>query len=358
MVCHEMDFSQDQVRALDGIECWRYEIPSQELTLGGFAGTGKTTIISYLADQWPGVAVAALCGKAANVLRSKGVSAQTIHSLIYCPYEDAYGKVRFRRKEKLENVNTIIIDEASMVDHLIHQDLLSFDKPVLFVGDHGQLEPIGTNPGLMEAPDYRLEEIHRQAQGNPIIRLSSCFREGKDVPYGASRDGRLRVVPKSSFQSFLSANAQFICGFNKTRHEVNRRIRQLRGLTSKHPEPGETLICLRNNKRFGLFNGQQVKCLWVHKVRKRTLEMEIEAEDGTVATVTCLARQFGSDVDKEHRDENVLLLDYGYCLTAHKSQGSEWDSVVVLEEVASLWDPKRWRYTVATRAKERLVYCG
>lgn len=71
----------------------------------------------------------------------------------------------------------------------------------------------------------------------------------------------------------------------------------------------------------------------------------------------CLREQFGQQPIKEFRSQKVALMDYGYCLTAHKAQGSEWNEVLVLEEIGRTWDPRRWRYTVATRAKERLVYC-
>jgi ATP-dependent exoDNAse (exonuclease V) alpha subunit len=57
-------------------------------------------------------------------------------------------------------------------------------------------------------------------------------------------------------------------------------------------------------------------------------------------------------------DQKVALMDYGYCLTAHKAQGSEWEEVLVLEEIARGWDACRWRYTTTTRAKERLTYCA
>jgi ATP-dependent exoDNAse (exonuclease V) alpha subunit len=71
-----------------------------------------------------------------------------------------------------------------------------------------------------------------------------------------------------------------------------------------------------------------------------------------------LKEQFGHDLIKDFRSKDLLLFDYAYCITAHKAQGSEWDSVVVLEQISNRWDAKRWRYTAATRAKERLVYCA
>jgi len=355
-----LDFSLDQQAALDAILEWRAQHPrgdNQYSTLGGYAGTGKSTLVSHLAEIWDNVAIATLCGKAAHVLRLKGATeAQTIHSLIYVPYKRADGKMSYRRRHALNGTQTLIIDEASMIDHLLFTDLLSFRLPVLFVGDHGQLEPIGTNPSLMANPKLRLEKIHRQAMGNPILRLATAFREGKPVPHWQDRQGRLRIVSRSDFNRLISPDVQMICGFNKTRHEINAHIRQKldrQGIVT----PGEKLICLRNNRSWNIFNGQQVTVLDIAYESRDTIDLEVETDDGRCFMLPCLRRQFGHNLIEDFRSKEVALMDYGYCLTAHKAQGSEWDDVLALEQIAKQCDARRWRYTVATRAKERLVYC-
>lgn len=357
-----LDFSLDQQVVLDAILEWRAQNPrgdNQHFTLGGYAGTGKSTLVSYLGETWDNVAIAALCGKAAHVLRLKGaVDAQTIHSLIYVPYRRADGKMSFRRRQTLNGTQTLIIDEASMVDHLLFADLLSFGLPVLFVGDHGQLEPIGTNPSLMANPKLRLEKIHRQAVDNPILRLAAAFREGRPVPHWNDRQGRLRVVGKGEFSRLISPEVQMICGFNKTRHQINAQIRQMKGLSRQElVSPGEKLICLRNNPTWNIFNGQQVTVLDVVHESGDMIDLEVETDDGRCFMLPCLRRQFGQNPIEDFRSKEVALMDYGYCLTAHKAQGSEWDQVLAVEEIDTRWDTRRWRYTVATRAKERLVYC-
>ncbi len=356
-----LSFSKDQQAALDAILEWRAGNPSgnsQYTALGGYAGTGKTTLIAFLAEHWPNVAVAALCGKAAHVLRFKGVDASTIHSLIYLPFEDAEGKIRYRRRRSLEGVETLIIDEASMIDNYLFSDLVSFGLPILFVGDHGQLEPIGPNPGLMAYPQLRLEKIHRQAADSPILKLATTFRKGKSVKYGRDSQGRLSVLGKGDFDRMVSPDYQIIVGFNKTRHEVNARVRELMGNAKKQIAPGEKLVCLRNNRGWGIFNGQQVIVQDVVRESQDTLDVAVESDDGRVFTVPVLREQLGRDLIQDFQSNEVALMDYGYCLTAHKAQGSEWDAVLVKEEVARSWDARRWRYTVATRAKERLIYCA
>jgi exodeoxyribonuclease-5 len=353
----ELDFSADQEKALLEVMEWRNALPRQFLVMGGYAGTGKSTLISHLAAEWQGVAVCALCGKAAQVLRDKGAEATTIHGLIYVPFKDAQGKFRFERRRHLCGVRTIIVDEASMIDEVLFSDLLSFRLPVLFVGDHGQLEPIGDNPNLMKAPDVRLENIHRQAKDNPILQVATAFREGRTVPNWSDKSGRLHVITKGEFEHGLQPGCQIICGYRKTRHEVNRWMRAKNGFDRFIVHPGERLICLRNNRLWKMFNGQQVNVLDVYCERKQAIALEVETDDGRVFTVECLKEQFGRDLDANCHRQDLLHFDYGYCITAHKAQGSEWNSVAVFEEIASAWDARRWRYTVATRAKERLVYC-
>lgn len=354
-----IEFSEDQIDAISRINDWKGSGNKQTLTLGGYAGTGKTTIISHLADEWDCCAVAALCGKAANNLRSKGVSrAQTIHSLIYEPSTEM-GKVVFTRKPFLES-EMVIVDEASMVNTEIRDDLLSFDVPVLFVGDHGQLEPIGDNPGLMLDPEIRLEKIHRQARENPILRLASAFRENRHVPIWSSPCGRLEVTARKRFAELANdeSDAQFICGFNATRHGVNKAIRERLGFSDSVLCPGDRVICLRNNREFNLFNGQQAKVLSVRNEHKSRIDVSIETDDGDVVSVPCIREQFGNDMLPFYKgSKEDCFFDWAYCITAHKAQGSEFDEVIALEEIASAWNAARWRYTVVTRAKESLIYC-
>jgi exodeoxyribonuclease-5 len=331
-------------------------------------------VIAHLTDtEETGIAVATLAGKAASVLRRKGVcQAQTLHSLLYEVKEDRYGNLQFFLRSRLmapdrqgvgHDATMVIVDEASMVDKQLHYDLHKFNLPVLYVGDHGQLEPIGDNPFLMLHPRVRLETIHRQVADNPILRLATAFREGRDTQvWDAFNKGwrdpsdRLQLGFATDYQRFLKPDVQVICGFNSTRHDINAHIRISKGIRQHLPEPGDLLICLRNNPGFGVFNGQQAKCLEIVRQDGLVTEMKIEVEDGTVKTLPTLNRQYGTNQISQFYNRDICLYDYGYCVTAHKSQGSEWDEVMVIEELANSWDPRRWRYTVATRARHKLTY--
>lgn len=364
-----LEYSIDQQAALDSIWEWRASWPKakQWFTLGGYAGTGKTTIISELLKGWRNVAVVAPTGKAVNRLKQCGVEeASTIHGLIYRPWEDLEGKIHYKRIKELEGIDTIICDEASMVNQYLFNDLLCYTKPVLFVGDHGQLEPIGENPNLMVDPNVRLEKIHRQSESNPIIRLAAAWREGREQSvydavqskgYWQDKEERCTVTSKNNFEQYIDSGMQLICGFNNSRHRLNAICRERRGYGGPLPQPGEKLICLKNNKDFGIFNGQQAVCVCTHRPRRKNVEIELEMDDGRTITAACRIEQFGRNSITEHKDNEVALFDFAYVITCHKAQGSEWPGVAILEEIAGAWNPRRWRYTSTTRAKEKLVYC-
>ena len=192
-----MELSEDQIRCLNKLREWVVANIKKNsfITMGGYAGTGKTTLIGKLRKdlklQYPNIKIAFACftGKAARVLKNKlteaeavceGDSCGTIHSLIYSPIEnDKKEIIGWKRRNEME-ADLIIIDEASMVDENIWKDLRSYGKPIIAVGDHGQLPPINGNFNLMERPILRLEQIHRQMAENPIIKLSIMARkEGK-----------------------------------------------------------------------------------------------------------------------------------------------------------------------------------
>src|SRR5262249_11808404 len=155
-------------------------------TLGGYAGTGKSTLVRVLKDELSSFAVCAYTGKAANVLRKKGLPAKTIHSLIYRPrvreWEDENGKLQIetlwdRKPARDVECDGFIVDEASMVDEGIYNTLRSYKKPIIFVGDHGQLEPVNGNGfNLMGSPDITLRQVHRNA--GEIAEFANFIRQG------------------------------------------------------------------------------------------------------------------------------------------------------------------------------------
>jgi len=327
-----------------------------EITVGGHAGCGKTTIIQHLITLLPGFAVCAYTGKATNVLRTKGVEkASTIHSLIYKPYVDVNKKVYFSLASNIE-YEGIVVDEASMVSSTIYKDLMSFKKPVIFVGDHGQLEPIGDSFNLMQNPDYKLETIHRNA--GEIAHFAEYIRNGYrpaswEVRHGSS--DKIQFLNKQNYVNVFEDVDQIICAFNKTRAEVNKKVRDAQNRGAK-PEIGDRVICLRNDAKLGLFNGMQGEIVDLNKFM-----MTFQSEDNTFDNSIEIAYEpsvFGQVKYEFDRDrDSPHPFDYAYAVTAHKFQGSEQNKILVLEQKCDLWDSKRWSYTAASRAREKIYWC-
>lgn len=320
-------------------------------TLGGYAGTGKTTLIKYVTKFFPTFAVAAYTGKAANVLRKKNIPASTIHSRIYKPtFMD--GVVYFERTSD-PGCDGFIIDEASMVTREIYEDLETFGLPIIYVGDHGQLEPVDSNFNLMETPDYTLEEIHRNA--GDIARFAERLRKGYVASGFKSEDGSVEFIGKLTDDKLVEAD-QVICAFNKTRVEINKRVRDIKGYT-KPIEIGERVMCLRNNKKAGLFNGMQGTVLntYVGKYGKKF--MDFQFDETVLKDVWYDSGCFGQESYKfKIGQDTPNPFDYAHCITAHKSQGDEFGKVLVIEQKCKNWTHKRWAYTAASRAKEKLIW--
>src|SRR3569623_3600695 len=259
-----MQFTPHQEDALKAVADWLKAKPGtgstpQIFRLFGYAGTGKTTLATHLAEAVDGeVKFAAFTGKAASVMRGKGCrGATTIHSLIYRARESGEEIPSFDLWDEApaSKASLIIIDECSMVDPELGKDLLSFDVPLLVLGDPAQLPPIQGGGFFTEAePDVMLTEVHRQAQDNPIIRLSMDIRAGEYLEPG--RYGETEVVPKGELdpQRVLDAD-QVLVGRNNTRRVYNMRMRERRGFKDTMPVAGDKLVCLRNNRKKGLFNG-------------------------------------------------------------------------------------------------------
>lgn len=322
--------------------------------VGGLAGTGKTTLVSYLLKTLKGFACCAFTGKAAEVLRSKGVEASTIHSLIYNvgaddddEEEPEVGTLVFSKKPSIP-FKGIIVDEASMVGRSIYQDLISYDLPIIFIGDHGQLEPVNEDMYLMANPDHRLETVHRNA--GDIARFAHHLRSGGEASdFELSKNSPVQVLQKKDCQPHLLNSDQIICALNSTRVQVNKYIRQLKGYNPIKPVSGDRVISLRNSRKYKIVNGSQGI---VRGVRARKLTVEFYNKTLSIEYSPTTFNQEKQSGDNMY----VHPFDYAYAVTCHKAQGSEWKKTFVLEQKISAWDHKRWAYTAASRAKETMIW--
>jgi exodeoxyribonuclease-5 len=325
-------------------------------TLGGYAGTGKTTCIRALKACHPDMVVCSFTGKAANILRRKGIDdASTIHSLIYQPRKNAKGETVFElRAFPPFGARGFIIDESSMVGETIYKDLLSFGLPCVFVGDHGQLEPIEQGFNLMAKPDYTLETIHRHA--GEIPRFAEWLRVGKPARDFRSESGAVTLLRNGEVKPSQAMSVdQMIVGFNRTRCEFNDKARAALGRTGI-VEVGERVMCLRNDRDEGIFNGMQGTVTEVESHDGR-LRIDFDTFDGLHPHLEVDAGQFGKKKGPgKDCPRCIHYFDYAYAITAHKSQGDEWPSVMVFEQECPHWEHKRWAYTAASRAQQQLFW--
>lgn len=406
-----MKWGLEQDAALEAVADWMRS-DQQLFRLFGYAGTGKTTLARHFAEGVEGqVLFGAYTGKAAHVLRQKGCGeAKTIHSMIYHSKEHARSHIKEMELDLAEliselrregtddeeaarhpNVKTlrgkldeersklarpmftlnsdsdvkraklVVIDECSMVDGQMGQDLLSFGTKVLVLGDPAQLPPVGGAGFFTEGvtPDIMLKDIHRQATDNPIIAMATRVREGRTLELGTY--GSSAVIGREDIRQDDVMNAgQVLVGRNATRHASNKRLRALLGFQAEgQPEPDDKLVCLRNNHDLGLLNGALWRVEEVGHIGGETCHMTIRPEEGGDAQeLEAHMHYFQGRADKlgwwEKKDAQEF--DYGYALTCHKAQGSQWDNVMVFDES---WvfrqDRHRWLYTAITRAAEQVT---
>ena len=415
-MANEIELSPDQYTCYCSINDWidtvRRSSSSTQcntiLTVGGYAGTGKTTLISKVRkDLGRGLKVAfcAYTGKAASVLKKKlieqsaifsGDYCGTIHRLIYIPIVDESTNeiIRWDKTSHLD-YDIIICDESSMVGEEIFEDLQSFEIPILAVGDHGQLPPVDSAMNLMENPDIKLEKIHRTAEESPIIKLSLMARNEGFIPFNKFSNEVMKVYPNDpEITRFVKESGNFmdsviLCGFNNTRVSMNTKIRNFRNLHGIHPHIGERVICLKNNndaKPSPIYNGVCGTVYYFKTYNKYCYaEIDIDGSDRYKGKISShafntpkpnlneyilVSKNENRDIDLDNyihtgyfnknslRKKFLDTFDYGYCLTVHKSQGSEWENVMVIEEPCKYWSGdlwNRWLYTAVTRAKHRLV---
>lgn len=404
-----MKWSPQQQEALDAVQAWLDGRRAgtdhrQTFYLAGYAGSGKTTLAREFAlASGLTTEFVAFTGKAALVLQRKGCpDARTIHSLIYVPVikskatlldlEEELGnlpegdprrakleqdiedeKLRLRSPSFTRNEASTIIDaelvvcdEVSMVGQQMGEDLLSFGVPVLVLGDPAQLPPVKEGGYFTNRePDFMLTEVHRQAAGSPVLKLATDVRSGRSLAVGDY--GTSKVVPKGAVQlDEAMAHDQIICGKNATRRAINRQVRRRLGFTSDLPQKGDRLVCLRNDKDkdggMSILNGSFWNVMADPRVdadgETMTLIIEDADEPGIPRIVSAWTHHFLGRGDELpwFRARDHQEFDYGYAITCHKAQGSQWDRVLVYDES---WvfraDKRKWLYTAVTRAAEAVT---
>lgn len=373
-----ISWSAQQLQALDAVRSWQSEATQPFFYLAGYAGTGKSTLANEIAHRSKGKTLfAAYTGKAAAVMREKGCeAAATIDSLIYIPkieqtcmaeppckrppcddrcrhYREKFIGRELNADSAVADADQMIIDEVSMVGKQMGRDLLSFGTPVLVLGDTAQLPPIGDAGFFTDRePDFQLTEVHRQALGSPVIKLATRARERRPLRYGDYGDSA--VIDDISTNEMLNFD-QVICGTHRTRHRLIRKIRRKLGFTGTTPETGEKVLCLKNHRGLGLRNGTLWTVTATTPLGGGFIGMTVEDDDGEAVEVVAPEDGFTSfDGNGSNLPEQPFA--FGYAITCHKAQGSQWGSVLVIDESAVFRQHRwNWLYTAITRAAERVA---
>lgn len=375
-----LQWGPQQTVALESVCNWLEAGFPQVFRLFGFAGTGKTTLAKAIAAQSGlDVLFAAYTGKAALMLRLKGCArATTLHRLLYIPIiDDKTGALlgfELNTKSPLEGAQLAILDECSMVDAEIGGDLLRSGVQVLVLGDPAQLPPIN-GPGMFDSltPEVLLTEIHRQAADNPIIAMSMDVRAGKPLTLGKRGDSQVLRRVALTDDTLLREADQILVGRNTTRQQVNRAMRKLFGRMDPLPVEGDKLVCLANDHKLGLLNGSLWEVaaprierlplnppLWKRgpKIANPNMRLQIRSldEERPLQFVEVHPAAFLGGEIPWIKGAPSQKFDYGYALTVHKAQGSQWNRVLVFDESAVFREHKsRWLYTAITRAAERVT---
>lgn len=387
-----IELNTQQVHALYDIENWWDKGNDQVYEISGAAGTGKTFLVNYFIEQIgldpSEVAFTAFAGKAAMQLARNGLPAQTIHSLIYNHEKvldlDENGKIQvspvtgkplmkweFILKEKLfKEPKLIVIDEASMVNAQLANDLMSFEIPVIALGDLNQLPPVIGKPVFLQHPNFILTQIMRQAENDPIVWLSQRVLNGKKLEYGAY--GTSSVGSKSSLNDYNLLNTDIVLtGTNKLRHKINDLYRNqlLQIKKPEIPKVGEKIICVKNDwtrsieHSIYLMNGLAGYVDYVDMESYNGKELKIDFRPDFLSKkfknvkldYKRLYNMYGEN-EKEDIFSRLNQFEFAYAITTHKSQGSQWDDVTYLDERAG-WDAetyKKLQYTAITRAKKAI----
>lgn len=375
----------------------RYNNRDPYTVIAGFAGSGKSTLISHIIaalNLYPeDVAYVAFTGKAAEVLRRKGCpNACTAHKLLYYSSKTVDGKFIFRARKSLEApYKLIVVDEVSMLPKELWELLLSHRIPVIACGDPGQLPPINKDSAntVLDKPHIFLDEIMRQAQDSEIIRLSMDIRESRPLNYFRGNEVQI-IRPEEVVDGMYTWADQILVGTNKKRTEINNYMREMCG-RSGAPTAGDKIISLENHwdildleGNSALVNGTigYVKTCEpsriVYPIRpsfvigpintyKINMTNEISEDyeslicdkrylDEGIKSLTS-KQEYHIYRNKERLPSLPCQIDYGYAITVHRAQGSEWNKILIYEEKFPFdkEEHKRWLYTAVTRGSDRCV---
>lgn len=338
------------------------------------------------------VCYCAFTGKAAEVLRQRGCpNAQTVHKLLFRGFKTPEGKFIFRPRKKTEcNYKIVVIDEISMLSKDLWERLLGYNFYILALGDPFQLPPVDESNSnhILDNPHVFLKTIFRQAQDSEIIQLSMKVRENKPISYSIGKETQV-VRPANMVEGMYTWADQIITATNPTRERINKEVRTVLGKTGE-PQVGDKIISLENH--WDILDDKEESALvngtigYIKEIEETTItypirpgfvigpiavyKMTFENEIGEVFRNIIVDKKYFLTGKKTltskqeywiYKAKNApsvpCCFDYGYAITGHKAQGSEWNKVLVIEERFPFDKEthKKWVYTSITRGSNKVV---
>lgn len=390
----EKQFTEKQLEAIDMAKALAQK--GMVGIIAGCAGTGKTFALSGVIEQLECTLLAPTGKAAVRVSELTGCQATTVHRWLYDVKETVGGAVRFEKrpldKISIPEGKLIVVDEASMIPQDMYNDLIEtvtgIDCGLLLVGDPFQLPPVTKEKGVesfsvfdLDIARVTLDEIMRQAEKSPVIKLSRFIREGEIAEAMDVADLVLDKKVGTKVVDVIDGGGMVLVHSNKARHHVNRYYREQKGLTDI--QTGEPLLVLKNNYKLNVFNGETfdfegygdfvgenvVYCMFSKK------EAKIKFYMTTIGGQPCIVSPNILEGEAQELSVNALETsvgywvrkgvpyihaNFGYALSVHKSQGSETETaLLLLEPTVNLHtiEGRRFAYTGITRARSK-VYLG
>ena len=367
--------------------------------LTGGPGTGKTTILSavvtlfakehhlslepkdYEDEAFP-IQLAAPTGRAAKRLgETIGLPAQTIHRLLGLTAVDDH---QYLEQAQEISGRLLIIDEMSMVDQQLFRTLLQSipeGMQVLLVGDQDQLPSVG--PGRVFAdliaseclPTTKLTKIYRQSADSTIVSLAREINQGNipdnltanlpDRSFIACLPGQVEHIVEQVMQKSMSRNFPLeetqilapmyrgVAGIDALNNGVQALVNPRKTTETKEIEfgpvkyrIGDKVIQLQNDGQRGIYNGDIGRITGIEVASKKNDQQAKLIVDFS-----------GQEIELGPADWRNLSL--AYCVSIHKSQGSEYQLVILpLTMQSHRMLQRKLLYTAITRAKDKLVMVG
>jgi len=388
-------WTKDQKKIIDeGVKHIRSNTGPQVYEFAGRAGTGKSTVFYEILRRsglpFSRVAAMAYIGQAAINMRLKGLTnAKTIHSWLYraievpklngdgSPMMDPYfNRPMYELKfvpAEITDIDVLFIDEAGTVPDHMRAEIEAKGIKIIATGDLAQLKPVYGNSAFLQNPNIvELTDIMRQDEGSIILHIADRASKGLPIHKGMYGTSVLVIPYEELNDRMIMSSDVVLCGTNRTRADINKHVREeLLGIKSTLPVFGDRMVCRKNNWNVEVdginlangLNGTVVSHPNVTGYKKDYYTMSFKPflTNSPFVDVLCDHKYLMAD----HKQRQFLKNDkyntgekfeYGYALTTHMAQGSQYNNGIYISEYMGKDMQPHIDYTGPTRFKKSMIY--